>query len=108
MNLVGFRGQTVAKQEALILIASMQHDRKEPDGASHKLKPRGVRLRFSRFVAVFRHLYKVSRLQPVSYKRVPCLLPVRYADMKSVRLETAVCGDQLAGNFGRYFWTYMF
>ena len=39
MNMVGFRGQTVAKQEeALILIARMQRDRKEPDGASHKLK----------------------------------------------------------------------
>jgi len=38
MNVVGFRGQTVAKQEALILIARVQRDRKEPDGASHKFK----------------------------------------------------------------------
>jgi hypothetical protein len=36
--MVGFRGPTVAKQEALILIARVQRDRKEPDGVSHKFE----------------------------------------------------------------------
>jgi hypothetical protein len=55
------------------------------------------------FRARIRHSYKVARLQPVSYKRVPHLLRVRYPDMKSVSLETAVFGDQLTKNFVRYF-----
>jgi len=45
------------------------------------------------FRARIRHSYKVAHLQPMSYKRVSHLLPVRYPNTKSVRLETAICGD---------------